>query len=197
MSALYSEELLKAPPAGTELLPTPSKELNDRVALLRRDITSLAVDAIVNAANSALRGGGGVDGAIHGAAGYRLAEECRTLGGCPTGSAKVTNGYDLHCRKVIHAVGPIYDGLRPDLSEELLGSCYSKSLQLAVENGCKTVAFPAISTGIYGYPSAEAAVVAISAVREFLEKDTEGKIEKVIFVNFVKNDADAYIKYLP
>jgi O-acetyl-ADP-ribose deacetylase (regulator of RNase III) len=177
--------------------PTPSKALNDRVGLIRGDITTLSVDAIVNAANRSLLGGGGVDGAIHRAAGKELYRECRTLGGCETGSAKITGAYQLPCRKVIHAVGPVYDELRPEESEKLLRGCYTKSLELAAGNGCKSIAFSSISTGVYGYPSREAAPVAIRAVRDFLEEDGEGKIELVVFVTFEKKDVDAYNEFLP
>ncbi|OIW32015.1 A1pp-domain-containing protein [Coniochaeta ligniaria NRRL 30616] len=189
----------KLPPAVTPPPQPfqPSKSLNDRVGLIRGDITTLAVDAIVNAANRSLLGGGGVDGAIHRAAGPELLRECRTLGGCETGSAKISGAYRLPCRKVIHAVGPVYDVLRPETSEALLRGCYTSSLRLAAESGCRSVAFSAISTGVYGYPSREAAPVAMRAVREFLEEDKEGKIELVVFVTFEKKDVDAYNDFLP
>jgi O-acetyl-ADP-ribose deacetylase (regulator of RNase III) len=182
---------------GSSKLPAPSSSLNDRIGLLRGDITTLAVDAIVNAANKYLLGGSGVDGAIHNAAGPLLLKECQRLGGCDTGSAKITDAYRLPCKKVIHAVGPIYDTLQSDLSESFLDGCYSQSLRLAVENGCKTIAFPSISTGVYGYPSREAAPVALGAVRKFLERDTANAIEKVVFVTFERKDVDAYNEYLP
>ena len=146
---------------------------------MRGDITKLDVDAIVNAANTTLLGGGGVDGAIHRAAGPELLAECRTLGGCRLGEAKITRGYRLPARFVIHTVGPIWRGGKHGESETL-ANCYRNSLQLAVENGIKTIAFPAISCGAYDYPIQEAAQIALGTTREFLA--TEERIEKVIFV---------------
>ncbi len=206
LSLLYKLKKLHAAPADTRLPPTligpsripePSKAFNDRIGVIRGDITTLGVDAIVNAANSSLLGGGGVDGAIHRAAGPGLLAECRTLRGCQTGSAKITGAYDLPCKKVIHAVGPVYDHENAEISEMQLTGCYTTGLELAAANGCKTVAFSAISTGVYGYPSRAAAPAAIGAVRKFLEMDTEGKIEKVVFVTFMLKDVDAYNEFLP
>ncbi|PIS44324.1 MAG: O-acetyl-ADP-ribose deacetylase [Ignavibacteria bacterium CG08_land_8_20_14_0_20_37_9] len=155
------------------------------------DITSLPVDAIVNAANTSLLGGGGVDGAIHRAAGKELLEECRRLNGCKTGEAKITNGYKLKAKFVIHAVGPVWRGGNNN-EENLLANCYKNSLHIAVENGIKTIAFPSISTGVYHFPIEKASLIAIREVLSFLEK--EASIEKVLFVCFSRSDYDIYRK---
>ena len=161
----------------------------ERIELFLGDITTLDVDAIVNAANSTLLGGGGVDGAIHRAAGPMLKEECRRLGGCKTGEAKITKGYNLLARYVIHTVGPVYsDGKHNEA--ELLKNCYINSLRLASENNIKTIAFPSISTGAYGYPIRLASPIAIGSVIDFLENDET--IEKVIFALFSQTDLDIY-----
>jgi O-acetyl-ADP-ribose deacetylase (regulator of RNase III) len=158
---------------------------------VRGDITAQKVDAIVNAANSALLGGGGVDGAIHDAAGPELLEECRTLGGCATGDAKATGGYRLPARFVIHTVGPVWHG-GANGEEALLAACHRRSLELAAELGCRTVAFPAISTGIFGYPLELAAPVAVAAAREAMRPP----VELVRFVLFNDRHLEVFRKAL-
>jgi O-acetyl-ADP-ribose deacetylase (regulator of RNase III) len=145
----------------------PEQTLRDRISIVEADLTTLEVDAIVNAANTTLLGGGGVDGAIHRRAGKELLAECRTLNGCPTGGAKITRGYNLPAKYVIHAVGPLWRG-GGSSERELLASCYRKSLELARAHDIQTLAFPGISTGIYGYPIARAARVAIEVIADEL-----------------------------
>ena len=154
--------------------------LSTRMALHQGDITKLTVDAIVNAANASLLGGGGVDGAIHRAAGPNLLKECRALGGCPTGEARITSGYNIPVKHVIHTVGPIYSGARDD--DPALAACYRNSIRIAVENDCKTIAFPAISTGAYQFPFDRAARIAIAVT--MMELERAPSIERVTFVLF-------------
>ncbi|KAK6579660.1 hypothetical protein PZA11_007896 [Diplocarpon coronariae] len=198
VSLLYHlKKLLPATFDNETKAPKPSQALNERIGLIRGDITKLKVDAIVNAANNSLLGGGGVDGAIHKAAGPELVKECRKLKGCKTGSAKITDAYELPCQKVIHAVGPVYSSRDKYENAQDLAGCYTTSLQLAVANGCKSIAFSALSTGVYGYPSNDAAFVAIKAVKNFLVGEGGEKLEKVIFCTFVLKDVEAYNHWLP
>lgn len=163
------------------------------INIIKGDITKLNVDAIVNAANTTLLGGGGVDGAIHQAAGYKLLEECKTLNGCETGEAKITKGYNLPAKFIIHTVGPIWNDGNSN-EDELLASCYRSSLKIAVDNKVKTIAFPAISTGVYGFPLERATKITIAEVKKFLKRNES--IEKVIFVCFDQRIEEIYQKYL-
>ena len=161
-----------------------------KIEILMGDITRQAVDAIVNAANSSLLGGGGVDGAIHHAAGPRLLDECRTLHGCKTGEAKITKGYNLPATFVIHTVGPVYSGKNPTEEAELLKNCYRNCIRIANERGLQSIAFPSISTGAYGYPIEKACRTALQVVKEELERRTT--LERVIFVTFSNSDFQRY-----
>jgi O-acetyl-ADP-ribose deacetylase len=163
--------------------------LSGRIETVRGDITRLEVDAIVNAANSSLLGGGGVDGAIHRAAGPELLAECRTLGGARTGEVKATKGYRLPARWVLHAVGPVWHGGGRG-EDEALARCYREALRLAAEKGARGIAFPAISTGAYGFPLARAAAIALSEVRAALERHPE--LHKVVFCCFSQGDLAVY-----
>jgi O-acetyl-ADP-ribose deacetylase (regulator of RNase III) len=169
------------------------KNQETKIEIIQGDITKLDVDAIVNAANTTLLGGGGVDGAIHRAAGTELLAECRTLGGCRPGEAKITRGFRLPARFVIHTVGPVWRGGK-HREPETLANCYQSSLQLAVENGLKTIAFPAISCGAYGYPIPEAAQIALKTTRDFLT--IQSRIDKIIFVLCGEDIYDAYRQLL-
>lgn len=164
------------------------------IEIFEGDITTLNVDAIVNAANRSLLGGGGVDGAIHRAAGHQLLEECRTLGGCETGQAKITRGYKLPAKYVIHTVGPVWYGGNKN-EDELLSNCYKNSLKLALNHKLKSIAFPSISTGAYGFPFERAAKIAVKSVQDFLEVNKT--MEKVVFVCFGKDAFEVYKNLLP
>ena len=175
-------------------MPTPllSVEVGPaRLEVVVADITTLAVDAIVNAANTSLLGGGGVDGAIHRAAGPKLLDECKTLGGCATGSAKITRGYELPAKHVIHAVGPVWNGGKNG-EPELLASCYRTALALAADNGLHSIAFPAISTGVYRFPADLAARIAVGTVVSEISADARG-INRVVFCCFSKESAEHHI----
>ena len=163
--------------------------MRERIEVVLGDITKLKVDAVVNAASATLMGGGGVDGAIHAAAGPALLAECVALKGCTTGKAKMTKGYKLPAKHVIHTVGPVWqDGKHGE--DDLLGACYQNSMSLAVESGLKTIAFPAISTGAYGFPVHRAVKIAVTSVKKFL--DSDARIEKVTFVCHDKSMMTAY-----
>lgn len=171
---------------------TSLSEKKPQIICLTGDITKMETDAIVNAANTTLLGGGGVDGAIHRAAGPELLEECRQLGGCPTGEARLTKGYNLKAKYVIHTPGPIYSNSEKD--EKLLQSCYLNCLEIAASNNMKSLAFPAVSCGVYGYPIEEASRIAVRTVRSFLDKNSS--IEKVFFVLFSEEHLKQYKKQI-
>ena len=165
--------------------------MKGKIDIVKGDITKLEVDAIVNAANTTLLGGGGVDGAIHRAAGPKLLEECKSFNGCPTGEAKLTRGYSLPAKYVIHTVGPVWHGGNNN-EEELLKNCYLNSLNLAVENEIRSIAFPSISTGVYSFPFEKASDIALNTVKEFLTKNN--LIERIVFVCFSESDFITYRK---
>uniref|UniRef100_A0A5G2RHY2 Mono-ADP ribosylhydrolase 2 n=1 Tax=Sus scrofa TaxID=9823 RepID=A0A5G2RHY2_PIG len=178
---------------NTQETPQVKKSLSEKVSLYRGDITLLEVDAIVNAANASLLGGGGVDGCIHRAAGPCLLAECRNLNGCETGHAKITCGYDLPAKYVIHTVGPIARGHINGSHKEDLANCYKSSLKLVKENNIRSVAFPCISTGIYGFPNEPAAIIALSTIKEWLVKNQQ-EVDRIIFCVFLEVDFKIYKK---
>ncbi|KJA22937.1 hypothetical protein HYPSUDRAFT_201753 [Hypholoma sublateritium FD-334 SS-4] len=194
IAALYKSSVLK-PAAKVQFQPNPS--LLDRISLFQGDITRVDVDAIVNAANRSLLGGGGVDGAIHAAAGHKLLEECRGLNGCLTGESKITRGYKLPARHIIHTVGPVYTFRDKEEKAAQLTSCYKTSLELAVDNAIRHIAFPSISTGIYSYPIADATHIALNTARMFLDSEQGRKFERVIFVVWSNEDKHVYEKLIP
>lgn len=198
---LMSPSLLDRPPEGHGLRFAPAtslhaqlkiegNEMKTKITIRQGDITREEVDAIVNAANRSLLGGGGVDGAIHDAAGPELLKECRTLAGCETGEAKITAGYRLPAKFIIHTVGPVYGHAR-GRERDLLSNCYLNSLKLAGAKGLKTIAFPCISTGVYGYPQDQAARIAVETVKGYIKENPDA-LQEIIFVTFRKSDYRIY-----
>ncbi|KAF9466492.1 hypothetical protein BDZ94DRAFT_1251037 [Collybia nuda] len=193
---LYNDSTIK-PTLPDKIRYQPDSSLLDRISLWQGDITKLKVDSIVNAANKSLLGGGGVDGAIHFAAGRQLVEECRKLNGCATGQAKITRGYNLPSRHVIHTVGPVYSLSDVEEKAQQLASCYKTSLEVAVENDARHIAFPSVSTGIYGYPIVAATRIALGEVRRFCDADADKKLDRVIFVVWKDTDKAVYESLIP
>nr|GAT53229.1 predicted protein [Mycena chlorophos] len=194
LTQLYEKGQLKPAKATRH---EPNAELLNRVSLFQGDITLLELDSIVNAANRSLLGGGGVDGAIHAAAGRELLKECETLNGCETGGAKITRAYKLPSKHIIHAVGPVYSRSDVETRAKQLESCYQTSLEIAVKEGLKHVAFCCISTGIYGYPVPAATHIALDTVRRFLESEDGSKLDRIIFVIWLNKDLDVYESLIP
>ncbi|KAK4053688.1 hypothetical protein OIV83_001344 [Microbotryomycetes sp. JL201] len=192
LADLYESGKLQQAP---EKYYTPNEDHNGKVSLWQGDITKLAVDAILNAANKSLLGGGGVDGAIHRAAGPDLKKECQTLNGAETGQVKMTKGYNLPAKYVLHAVGPVYSGKKAGENEKMLRSCYSGALELVREAGLRSVALCSISTGVYGYPKDEATPIALDEVRAFLDKHGRD-VDHVIFCVFSAEDVEIYEEHL-
>jgi O-acetyl-ADP-ribose deacetylase (regulator of RNase III) len=202
LTTLYDQGKLSAieaaAPAAWQPVYAPNPRLNARIALVRHDITRMQVDGIVNAANEALLGGGGVDGAIHRGAGGQLLDACLRLNGCKTGDAKITDGFNLPARKVIHTVGPVYYRMGDKKrAAELLRSCYRRSLEVGAQNGLKSLVFCPIATNIYGYPNEEAAEIAISEVRRYFQEGNGGNYNMVVFTNILDVDYEPYLDVLP
>ncbi|KAJ4468741.1 hypothetical protein J3R30DRAFT_3553765 [Lentinula aciculospora] len=198
VAELYKSSILKAPTLNKAKFK-PKPDLLDRLSLFQGDITKLEVDSIVNAANKRLLGGGGVDGAIHAAAGPELLEECRTLNGCDTGFSKITGAYRLPSKHIIHTVGPIYSASSVDSKAQQLASCYQTSIDLAIKNSLRHVAFPSISTGVYGYPIDDATHIALNVLRKHFELEGEStfKLNRVIFVVWSDKDKSVYESLIP
>ncbi|KAH7109015.1 hypothetical protein EDB81DRAFT_863357 [Dactylonectria macrodidyma] len=193
LEELYEQSALMAS-SSSPAFPA-SADVNKRIGVMRGNITDVGLDAIVNAANQSLLVGGGVDYAIHRAAGPQLLEECAGIGGCPTGEARITRGYNLRAKHVIHTVGPVY--YLVDDPAALLGNCYRNTLELAVQKNVKSLAFSCISTGVYGFPSRKAAKVACETVRKFMDGHDGKKLSRVVFVTFEQRDLDAYYAVIP
>ncbi|KAJ3813032.1 A1pp-domain-containing protein [Lentinula aff. lateritia] len=197
VAQLYKSSIITAPAAGKAKFK-PNAAFLDRVSLFQGDITKLEVDSIVNAANKSLLGGGGVDGAIHKAAGRQLLEECRTLNGCDTGFSKITGAYRLPSKHIIHTVGPVYSVSSVDIKAQQLASCYQTSIDVAVTNLLHHIAFPSVSTGIYGYPIEDATHIALNVVRKHFESgESSAKLDRVIFVVWSDKDKMVYESLIP
>ncbi|KAJ3968147.1 A1pp-domain-containing protein [Lentinula raphanica] len=198
IAELYKTSVLKAPAAG-QAKCKPKPTYLDRISLFQGDITKLEVDAIVNAANKSLLGGGGVDGAIHAAAGRGLLDECRTLNGCDTGFSKITGAYELPSKHIIHTVGPVYSSSSVETKAQQLASCYQTSIDLAVQRSLRHIAFPSISTGIYGYPIEDATHIALDVVRKHFDSEGEStfKLDRAIFVVWSDKDKFVYESLIP